>query len=197
VLHRLVELPRSHLPGQQHHSHPAAMSSAKGLCVPGWKAHWLGALSRALEGGMSNVPHSFGLCSGYVIQRTQAFVCTFPTTAAASYIVNLPRVQLFRDAPGMACGRHLVHGTSPALTVEAFVQSRADLSQWNLHCERRATLAMFFVHDGLEVVCTTAEADALIDLAASMFAICALRESSISCVATRSPHTALMALHWH
>ena len=63
-----------------------------------------------------------------------------------------------------------------ALRAKDFVPSNADPSLWILHGERGAVLAMFYVDDGLVAARTAAEADALVDLIASMFAIRALGE---------------------
>jgi hypothetical protein len=59
---------------------------------------------------------------------------------------------------------------------EKFVQSNADPSLWILHGEHGTTMAMFYVDDGLMAARTADEADALVDLVASMFAIRALGE---------------------
>jgi hypothetical protein len=62
------------------------------------------------------------------------------------------------------------------LRARSFVQSSADPSLWILHGEAGAVLAMFYVDDGLVAARTAAEADALVELVASMFAIRALGE---------------------
>jgi hypothetical protein len=56
------------------------------------------------------------------------------------------------------------------------VQSDADPALWILLGEKGVVLAMFYVDDGLVVARTAKEADALVELVASMFAIRALGE---------------------
>jgi Reverse transcriptase (RNA-dependent DNA polymerase) len=62
------------------------------------------------------------------------------------------------------------------LKAGGFAQSVADPSLWIRHGEGDAVLAMFYVDDGLVAARTAAEADALVALVASMFAIRALGE---------------------
>jgi hypothetical protein len=62
------------------------------------------------------------------------------------------------------------------LKAKNFVQSNADPSLWILHGEHGATMAMFYVDDGLVAARTADEADELVDLVASMFANRALGE---------------------
>jgi hypothetical protein len=62
------------------------------------------------------------------------------------------------------------------LSTKGFVQSNAEPSLWILHGEHGATMAMFYVDDGLVAARTAHEADALVDLVASMFAIRSLGE---------------------
>jgi hypothetical protein len=59
---------------------------------------------------------------------------------------------------------------------KGFVQSDADPSLWIFHGDGGAVMAMFYVDDGLVAARTAAEADALVDLVASMFSIRALGE---------------------
>jgi hypothetical protein len=63
-----------------------------------------------------------------------------------------------------------------ALTERGFTQSDADPSLWILHGDSGAVFAMFYVDDGLVAARTAAEADALVEMVASMFAIRALGE---------------------
>jgi Reverse transcriptase (RNA-dependent DNA polymerase) len=62
------------------------------------------------------------------------------------------------------------------LISKGFQQSAADPSLWILHGESGAVLSMFYVDDGLVAARTAAEADALVELVASMFSIRALGE---------------------
>ena len=62
------------------------------------------------------------------------------------------------------------------LLAKGFKQSDADPSLWILHGEGGAVLAMFYVDDGLVAARTAAEADALVEMVAGMFAIRALGE---------------------
>ena len=63
-----------------------------------------------------------------------------------------------------------------SLRERGFTQSNADPSLWILFGEGGAVFAMFYVDDGLVAARTAAEADALVDMVASMFAIRALGE---------------------
>ena len=76
---------------------------------------------------------------------------------------------------------------------KGFVQSTADPSLWILHGEAGAVLTMLYVDDGLVAARTAAEADALVDLVASMFAIRKLGEPQdflgIEITRDRSAHT--------
>jgi hypothetical protein len=56
------------------------------------------------------------------------------------------------------------------LTAKGFGQSNDDPSLWILHGEHGAIMAMLYVDDGLVAARTAEEADALVDLVASMFA---------------------------
>jgi hypothetical protein len=62
------------------------------------------------------------------------------------------------------------------LTRKGLVQSDADPALWILHGKDGAVLAMFYVDDGLVAAKTVEQADALVELVASMFAIRALGE---------------------
>jgi hypothetical protein len=59
---------------------------------------------------------------------------------------------------------------------KGFVQSDADPALWILLGEKGVVLAMIYVDDGLVAARTAREADALVELVASMFAIRALGE---------------------
>jgi hypothetical protein len=62
------------------------------------------------------------------------------------------------------------------LRSRGFVQSDADPALWILHGENSTVLSMFYVDDGLVAARTDVEADALVELVASIFEIRALGE---------------------
>jgi hypothetical protein len=62
------------------------------------------------------------------------------------------------------------------LTKRGFVQSNADPGLWLLYGENGAVMCMFYVDDGLAAARSDEEAEALVDLVASMFAIRRLGE---------------------
>ena len=62
------------------------------------------------------------------------------------------------------------------LTKWGFVQSNADPGLWLLYGENEAIICMFYVDDGLAAARSDEEAEALVDLVASMFAIRRLGE---------------------
>ena len=80
-----------------------------------------------------------------------------------------------------------------SLRERGFVQAESDPSLWILHGEAGATLAMFYVDDGMVAARTTAEADALVDMVAAMFEIRRLGEPDdflgIRIVRDRKAHT--------
>jgi hypothetical protein len=62
------------------------------------------------------------------------------------------------------------------LTARGFVQSNADPSLWILYSKDGAVLTMFYVDNGMVAACNDAEADALVDVIASIFEIRRLGE---------------------
>ena len=63
------------------------------------------------------------------------------------------------------------------LTKQGFVQSNADPGLWLLYGENGAVMCMFYVDDGLAAARSDKEAEALVDLVASMFPIRRLGEA--------------------
>ena len=56
-------------------------------------------------------------------------------------------------------------------TKQGCLQSNADLGLWLLYGENGAVMCMFYVNNGLAAARSDEEAEALVDLVASMFAI--------------------------
>lgn len=100
------------------------------------------------------------------------------TPAGAGHLARAGRVlRLLRALYGLRqASRAWNKRLEAALVEKGFKQSDADPSLWILHGDLGAVLAMFYVDDGLVAARTAAEADALVDLVASMFAIRALGE---------------------
>jgi hypothetical protein len=98
--------------------------------------------------------------------------------AGAPGLANRARVlRLHRALYGLRqAGRAWNKRLEAELLAKGFTQSSADPSLWILRSESGAILAMFYVDDGLVAARTAAEADALVDLVASMFAIRKLGE---------------------
>jgi hypothetical protein len=98
--------------------------------------------------------------------------------AGAPGLANQGRVlRLRRALYGLRqAGRAWNKRLESELRAKGFTQSSADPSLWILRSETGAVLSMFYVDDGLVAARTAAEADALVDLVASMFAIRKLGE---------------------
>lgn len=58
-----------------------------------------------------------------------------------------------------------------ALTKPGFVQSNADLGLWLLYGEDGAIMCLFYVDDGLAAAYSDEEAEELVDLVATMYAV--------------------------
>ena len=98
--------------------------------------------------------------------------------AGAPGLANQGRVlRLRRALYGLRqAGRAWNKRLEAELRAKGFTQSTADPSLWILRSESGAVLAMFYVDDGFVAARTAAEADALVDLVGSMFAIRKLGE---------------------
>lgn len=95
-----------------------------------------------------------------------------PGLVDAGRVLRLRRALYGLRQAGRAWNKRL----EAALKGKGFLQSDADPALWILHGGEGAVLAMFYVDDGLVAARTVAEADALVELVASMFAIRALGE---------------------
>ena len=95
-----------------------------------------------------------------------------PGLVDAGRVLRLKRASYGLRQAGRAWNKRL----EAALKDKGFPQSDADPALWILHGGEGAVLAMFYVDDGLVAARTVAEADALAELVASMFAIRALGE---------------------
>ena len=98
--------------------------------------------------------------------------------AGAEHLAGHNRVlRLQRALYGLRqAGRAWNKRLEAALRAKGFAQSYADPSLWILWGPGGAVFAMFYVDDGLVAARTAEEADALVELVASMFAIRALGE---------------------
>lgn len=92
--------------------------------------------------------------------------------AAPGKVLRLRRALYGLRQAGRAWNKRL----EGELRSRGFQQSDADPSLWILRGESGAVLAMFYVDDGMVAARTADEADALVDLVASMFAIRKLGE---------------------
>ena len=96
----------------------------------------------------------------------------------AEYLAPRGRsLRLWRALYGLRqAGRAWNKRLEAALRSRSFVQSAADPSLWIQHGSGGAVFSLFYVDDGLVAARTAAEADALVEMVASMFAIRALGE---------------------